>query len=811
MKNIHTMTKYFFLLVTLFSLQTSQAQWLTVNGADAAPYNIPTQLIHDYLTGPGIEIMDVQYTGSPSAVGYFTGGTQSIDLNRGLILSTGTVASGSNGVLIGADNTGSDFASTDHQSILDDSLLAPLTSGPLRDLARYQITFRASNDSIRFRYVFASEEYPEYACSAFNDVFGFFLEGPGYPSPVNIARIPGTNLPVNINNVHPANGSGCPAQSVHLYNNNNNSSVQPVYDGFLDVFVAEAAVQPCGIYTMTLAIADVSDGVFDSAVFLEAKSFGSTEAVTPSFEPGTAIIPENAIADTVSLTFANLPATLLPLTVSLGGTAVNGLDYQFIDSAYTITSTDTVLHLLVQPIPDSMAEPFETVDLIVHGLGCFTRSFTLYISDPEQHFQTTDTLIMLSGQTLELTAPAPTSLSDKTWTVTNPTPLPIAPVNTIVYSSIDIVNSANGEPNSVPIAFLNDLSFLQSVCVNVEHPWAGDVNLYLFAPNGKFLELSTDNGDGGDNYTNTCFSPASTQSITLGLPVAPASAAPFTGTFQPEGDWKDLLGTPVDGAWKMGVQDDANGYTGQLLNWSMTFSGARLGDFHYLWNTGDTTKNLSVTTPGIYEVSVSNSVSTIKKSFIVTSDCSTFTALIASTCAGQPYVFDGELLSNAGVYTALLPQANGCDSVVTLTLNVLPVSADSLVVALQPGETYSYNGVIFTEAGRQSFTLPNSVGCDSVFTVIVTFTSATKEPEAFATLHFSPNPSVGETVVSWDNSLSFSQMRVFDTTGRLVFSQKITSQSGVNLKTADWATGWYSLQLEGFQGQRARGQLLVGQ
>ena len=58
---------------------------------------------------------------------------------------------GLSGTALGAENGGSDFASTDHGSNLIDSLLAAQTTGSLHDLARYKITFRATNDSIRFR------------------------------------------------------------------------------------------------------------------------------------------------------------------------------------------------------------------------------------------------------------------------------------------------------------------------------------------------------------------------------------------------------------------------------------------------------------------------------------------------------------------------------------------------------------------------------------------------------------------------------------------------------------------------------------
>ncbi|MBK7946535.1 MAG: choice-of-anchor L domain-containing protein [Flavobacteriales bacterium] len=40
-----------------------------------------------------------------------------------------------------------------------------------------EFDFIPTGDTLRFRYVFGSEEYPNYTCGSVNDVFGFFLSG----------------------------------------------------------------------------------------------------------------------------------------------------------------------------------------------------------------------------------------------------------------------------------------------------------------------------------------------------------------------------------------------------------------------------------------------------------------------------------------------------------------------------------------------------------------------------------------------------------------------------------------------------------
>lgn len=109
---------------------------------------------------------------------------------------------------------------------------------------------------------------------------------------------------------------------------------------------------------------------------------------------------------------------------------------------------------------------------------------------------------------------------------------------------------------------------VQSVCVTINHMWNSDMDIYLLAPDGKILELSTDNGGGGNNgYSNTCFSPSATNSIDSVPP-------PFNGEYLPEGDFTSLNGSPVNGIWQLWVIDDGTFFTGNIDHWSITFGNA---------------------------------------------------------------------------------------------------------------------------------------------------------------------------------------------------------------------------------------------
>ncbi len=153
------------------------------------------------------------------------------------------------------------------------------------------------------------------------------------------------------------------------------------------------------------------------------------------------------------------------------------------------------------------------------------------------------------------------------------------------FSNIEFDNSdyppGNPFESSIDISYINPgiltdaTAQIVSVCVNLDHAYDADVELRLKAPNGTLLELSTDNGGGGDNYTNTCFTPSAITPITAGT-------APFTGDFQPEGVWTDLNGSNVNGTWTLEVADDQNGFGGTFIDWSITF--VTTNELTYFWS-----------------------------------------------------------------------------------------------------------------------------------------------------------------------------------------------------------------------------------
>ncbi|MBK7426629.1 MAG: hypothetical protein IPI60_06190 [Saprospiraceae bacterium] len=94
--------------------------------------------------------------------------------------------------------------------------------------------------------------------------------------------------------------------------------------------------------------------------------------------------------------------------------------------------------------------------------------------------------------------------------------------------------------------------------------------------------------------------------------------------------------------------------------------------------------------------------------------------VIAEICAGASYEFNGSTITSGGVYTHQTVNANGCDSLVTLVLTLTPVLEETLNVEICEGATYSFNGSELFSSGTFVTMLNNADGCDSLVTLHLT-------------------------------------------------------------------------------------------
>lgn len=240
-----------------------------VAGAIALALSVPAQAITitnstdgnalaSAITGSGVVVSNavLSYnTAVPAAT--FSGGLNSVGFDNGIVLTTGTT-----GCIPGPNNQSS------------------CTGGGTSTSLKFDFT--STTGKVFFDYVFASEEYTQYAPSSYNDSFKLLLNG------VNIALLPAGAGVVEINNVN------CLTNSAYYVNNVSGESNQPAscvnqlldiqYDGLTTVLTASADVL-AGLNTFEFSITDVGDSSLDSGVFIKAGSFSGTTTNVP--EPGS--------------------------------------------------------------------------------------------------------------------------------------------------------------------------------------------------------------------------------------------------------------------------------------------------------------------------------------------------------------------------------------------------------------------------------------------------------------------------------------------------------------------------------------------
>lgn len=397
-------------LIFLLKLNLGLSQLVTASG------QAPQGLVQNVLIGPGVTVSNILYNGSPTAIGSFTATGTNLGISQGIVMTTGTIMNNGAGPQ-GPNNAAS--SGTDNNMPGSGILSGIIQGTQTYNAATLEFDFIPYADTVRFKYVFGSEEYPEFAPpnnSTYNDVFGFFISGPGITGLQNIAQLPNGGGVVSINNVNAITNS-------LYYNANGDGTMAPYntspnyiqYDGFTDVLEAVSAVQCGQTYHLILAIADVGDGSWDSGIFLEANSLSSKTPVDVSSSISQQVFPnpdwmaEGCVSATVTVTRQNnINSTLsIPLTVS--GSATQGVDYSGIPNAVNFSPGQAIYTFQINVNSDNFTEGLETIVLnfnVADPCGNVTPiPLTLYIQDvPPLTLTLNDTTLLCPNQPISLTA-----------------------------------------------------------------------------------------------------------------------------------------------------------------------------------------------------------------------------------------------------------------------------------------------------------------------------------------------------------------------------------------------------------------------
>jgi hypothetical protein len=298
-------------------------------------------------------VSNVQVTAGIDQIGRFEYGS-TIGLNSGLVMTTGAVA--------GSNQPSSEFSSTMMMSNGDADIdafgVAAGQSYPSYDAGFIEFDFTpTSSDTVRFNYILASEEYPEFANTSFTDRFLFLISENGSPY-VNVATIPGTSIPVEINSI---NATVNPQFYI-----DNSTSLNFVFDGYTVPLEAKFFAQAGVSYHVKLVIADLSDSAYDSAIFLDEQNAYSnlSGALTVNGQPASGILEVfNFIGDTL------LAQPIQTLAVSNGTYNADSLETGMYHIRFT---PDAAAFPGVAPLYYTSGDTWSTASVI--GIPCFFNS-----------------------------------------------------------------------------------------------------------------------------------------------------------------------------------------------------------------------------------------------------------------------------------------------------------------------------------------------------------------------------------------------------------------------------------------------------
>lgn len=675
--------------------------------------------VQNVLIGNGVNAFNISSQGSANQLARFTAqpGTP-VDFSNGIILSTfGMTAPNclhQNGPgYFGAGTPG------------DPDLTVTNGGTQTNNASWIQFDFIPTGDTMKFDYIFMSQEYNFYVNSSFNDVFAFYLTGPnpqgGNYTNQNVAIIPGTNLPVTINNVNNGQSGGCGSGPCsycqYFIDNCNPSGNSPFTGGYTTNLSVVVPVIPCSTYTIKLGVADVGDGALNSAVLLKENSFTSNLVTLSSevnYGNSDTIMYEGCSQASVQF-IKDGADNINPDTVFfvVTGTATQGVDYNMLPPYIVFPpGTDTVT-LTITPFMDQVIDPGETVTLTIYDTICgspYVATITLVITDvqPLDVSVMPDTSLCLGMDVdLDVNITGGAGFFDAMWYWpgdSSAIPANVTPGNDTYYvirvydSCLDtlVFDSVQVKVFPVPNISLDDFTTCSGVPVilgpinnmsGFNYTWIPGVNLNNGnIPNPEFTAIN--NSSSNEVYV---------------IYIAVDSAGVVCA-----GDSTVILVYPA-------VQFDLQPDTGVVCENGTLDLDAGGGYNSYFWSTGATSQVIQVQDDGIYSVTVSDqNACTDSDSMVVIKDfLPVFTVDDQEICQGDtaflsvPDTLGSILWFNYETSAVVEVTDEGDTYYVTIT-NSCGSTTDTAAVTIKPNLVLDHLPNVFT---------PNGDGINDVYMI----------------------------------------------------------------------------------------------
>ncbi|WP_022703213.1 Hint domain-containing protein [Pseudorhodobacter ferrugineus] len=224
--------------------------------------NASAMAMANAIFGSGVTVRAASYSGPNNSSAIYSNGQRSpsvVPSENGVILSTGNVRDFTQS---SGDPNRSTGTSTDTNGFDNTSDFNAIAGTNTYDAVWLDVDFTPAGNTLTMSFVFASEEFPEYINSQFNDVVGVWVNGSHVPISVGSGR-------TSVNNI---NGT----TQQNLFVNNTNDAYNTEMDGFTVTLTLTMPVIAGTLNSIRIGIADAADANYDSNLLIGGDSLQTT-------------------------------------------------------------------------------------------------------------------------------------------------------------------------------------------------------------------------------------------------------------------------------------------------------------------------------------------------------------------------------------------------------------------------------------------------------------------------------------------------------------------------------------------------------
>ncbi|MCZ4352941.1 Hint domain-containing protein [Roseovarius aestuarii] len=210
--------------------------------------------------GPGVTVVSASYTGDNDSSGIYTNGNSVspgvTPSDTGVMFSTGDLRYFTNNNWFQSNTSSSTTSTSNGPNNNADFNAAAGTS--TYDASYIDVDFIPTGTMLTMQFVFASEEYPEYAVGSYQDFVGVWING----TQVHLGVGDGDVDPNNLN----------AGSNPNLFINNTSDQYNTEMDGFTVTMTMKIPVNAGEVNSIRIGIADVLDSSYDSTLLIAGDS-----------------------------------------------------------------------------------------------------------------------------------------------------------------------------------------------------------------------------------------------------------------------------------------------------------------------------------------------------------------------------------------------------------------------------------------------------------------------------------------------------------------------------------------------------------